>query len=167
MLHMPRAAPRREILDSPTLWDLHRPQTPTWNAPDLGNEMHPPHSVIPGTCKGISVHPLSAHINNSTWNLPRAQYWEAKRIPLPQVRDLHSLHPESTQGFPVPLTLITSSSLFLCISCFSSSTILAMASFSVSWSFSDNYPAKEKWIKELETWGFNHQNKRYPSWING
>lgn len=36
------------------------------------------------------------------------------------------------------LTRTTSSSLFLCISCFSSSTILDMASFSVSCSFSDN-----------------------------
>lgn len=36
------------------------------------------------------------------------------------------------------LTRTTSSSLFLCMSCFSSSTILDMASFSVSWSFSDN-----------------------------
>ena len=33
---------------------------------------------------------------------------------------------------------MTSRSLFLCISCFSSSTILDMASFSVSCSFSDN-----------------------------
>lgn len=36
------------------------------------------------------------------------------------------------------LTRTTSSSLFLCMSCFSSSTILDMASFSVSCSFSDN-----------------------------
>lgn len=38
----------------------------------------------------------------------------------------------------IMLTRTTSSSLFLCMSCFSSSTILDMASFSVSCSFSDN-----------------------------
>ena len=38
----------------------------------------------------------------------------------------------------ITLTRTTSSSLFLCMSCFSSSTILDMASFSVSCSFSDN-----------------------------
>lgn len=46
----------------------------------------------------------------------------------------------------ITLTRTTSSSLFLCMSCFSSSTILDMASFSVSCSFSDNCQVlKGKW----------------------
>lgn len=42
------------------------------------------------------------------------------------------------------LTLMDSSSLFLCISCFSSSTILDMASFSMSCSFSVIYKGSGK-----------------------
>ena len=47
--------------------------------------------------------------------------------------------PQCTSGAAaIKLTRTTSSSLFRCMSCFSSSTILDIASFSVSCSFSDN-----------------------------
>lgn len=94
-----------------------------------------PERMIAHACvQPTTVHSsLEDHLGNSP-NTQAAPVHSSDRNARPE------RPPRGAHGAAVTVTLTrtTSSSLFLCMSCFSSSTILDMASFSVSCSFSDN-----------------------------
>lgn len=129
-------------------------QNSTSNATDLCNRMC---LSFAGTLRALNVHLWEHRQINLLEICSRFQIRKLTEIAQPittvitsQTRNAQQIPPLRrgiSQSLPIALTRITSSSLFLCMSCFSSSTIFAIASFSVSWSFSDNYCTTEKWIR--------------------